>query len=348
MSLKKQGLMVLMAAALVALPASGGGKKKSNGSTDNVETTASGPVTLWTDPGDIASRNLYYGPGGEKHAPHGRFTFESEDMDGTNPKFTVRDDDGVKWKVKLGAEARPETVASRLVWAVGYATNEDYFVAELHVQGMQRLKRGQKLVLPGGTVLNVRLKRHLKGEEKVGEWPWRKDPFSGTREYNGLRVMMALINNWDLKDQNNTIYKEKDAGEVYMVSDLGSSFGTASATQPHEKAKGNLRSYEHSRFIVKVRPEFIDFENPGNPSFKYWVNPKECLSRRGLRWIGRNIPRSDVEWIGGLLARLTPEQIQDAFRAAGYSPEQVNGFSRVVEQRIAELSALSQETTSED
>ena len=59
-----------------------------------------------------------------------------------------------------------------------------------------------------------------------------------------------------------------------------------------------------------------------------------------LRWIGKNIPRSDARWIGGLLAQLSPEQIRDAFRAAGYSPEQVEGFAAVLQARIAELNTL--------
>lgn len=340
MSLKKHGLLILLAAAIVCLPASGGGKKKGKAPSDSEEITPSTPATLWSNPGDIATRNLYYGPGGERDEPHGPFTFDKEDLKGSNPKFTVLDADGVKWKVKLGAEARPETVASRLVWAVGYSANEDYFVTELNVREMPHLRRGQKLVLRGGTVENVRLKRYRKGEKKIDTWRWRADRFAGTREYNGLRVMMALINNWDLKDENNSIYGEKDGAEVYMVSDLGASFGTASPTLPHNKAKGNLHAYEHSRFVVKVRPQSIDFRDPGRPLVPYWLNPFECLRRMRLRWIGRNIPRADVEWIGGLLAQLKPEQIQDAFRAAGYSPDEVNGFSQVVERRIAELMAL--------
>ena len=35
-----------------------------------------------------------------------------------NPKFNVVDEDGVKWGVKFGNEAKPETAATRLVWAV--------------------------------------------------------------------------------------------------------------------------------------------------------------------------------------------------------------------------------------
>jgi hypothetical protein len=88
-------------------------------------------ASIWAEPTDIASRDLYYGPGGKQDEPRGRFTFEKEDPDGTNPKFVVRDQDGVKWKVKLGEEARPETAASRLVWGVGYYADEDYFLQDL-------------------------------------------------------------------------------------------------------------------------------------------------------------------------------------------------------------------------
>src|SRR5207245_1541601 len=55
------------------------------------------------------------------------------------------------------------------------------------------LKRGQNLVGPSGVIQNVRLKRHLTGEQKIGRWKWKQNPFRGTREFNGLRVMMALI-----------------------------------------------------------------------------------------------------------------------------------------------------------
>ena len=70
-----------------------------------------------------------------------------------------------------------------------YYANEDYFVPDLRVENMPRLKRGQKLVSQDGTVHNVRLKRSLKGEEKIGNWKWSDNPFTRQRELNGLRVM---------------------------------------------------------------------------------------------------------------------------------------------------------------
>jgi len=124
----------LAAILLVSLsaPAKSGKKEKNGGGEIDVSHNA----VLWSAPDDIKSRNLYYGPGGEQDEPHTVYTFEVEDMKGTNPKFVVHDENGVKWKVKMGYEARPETVASRLVWAVGYNTNEDYFLPEMHVEGM--------------------------------------------------------------------------------------------------------------------------------------------------------------------------------------------------------------------
>src|SRR5438045_6594189 len=190
------------------------------------QTPQTSPV-LWSDPVDIASRNLFYGEGGERDQPHGIMTFLKEDKGGTNPKFDVRDEDGTKWRAKLGVEARPETAAAHLLWAVGYCRDEDYFVFSLTVENMpSHLKRGQNLLGSNGIIPNVRLKRRIQGEKKIGRWKWKQNPFRGTRELNGLRVMMALINNWDLIDENNSIYQESDPPEKrYLVSDLGSYSG---------------------------------------------------------------------------------------------------------------------------
>jgi hypothetical protein len=108
---------------LLAVASSAKSADKSHKS--DVETTEQGSAVLWRNPGDLKARDLFYGPDGEAHAPHTAYTFDKEDRDGTSPKFIVHDENGVRWKVKMGYEARPETVASRLVWAVGYTTNED-------------------------------------------------------------------------------------------------------------------------------------------------------------------------------------------------------------------------------
>lgn len=339
--------LIMTVAAAVGLPIFGEAKKEHESTAKKVESTEGLPTILWRNPGDIRTRSLYYGSGGETHQPKGPFTFVKEDLDGTNPKFVVRDESGMKWKVKLGEEARPETAATRFVWAVGYFSNEDYFLPEFRAQEMPvHLRRGQNRVAADGSIHDVRLKREPKGEEKMGTWRWRHDPFAESRELNGLRVMMALINNWDVKDENNAIYEiasgrgSEKPTLVYIVSDLGASFGTAGLALPHARAKGNLESYAHSKFITKTTAEYVDFQTPATPSFPYQFDFPEYWRRVGLRWVGRRIPRADARWIGQLLAQLTPAQIRDAFRASGYTPDEVDGFAKIVEQRIAALNAL--------
>lgn len=305
-----------------------------------------GTTLIWSDPGDIGSRNLLYGSGGEKDQPHSPVVFDKEDMKGTNPKFDVHDQDGEKWKVKLGVEAKPETVVNRLLWAVGYFTEEDYFLPQIQVQKLPpQLKRGQQFVEPGGIIPDVRLKRHPKHAEKGSEWYWRHNPFYGNREFNGLRVMMALVNNWDLKDDNNAIYDDKESGkQLYMVTDLGASFGATGYRLGPGRGKGNLGYYKHSKFISHIHGDYVDFATPSHSTVIALLGGPftigNFISRQKIRWIGRNIPRADAKWIGGLLSQLRPEQIQDAFRAAGYSDSEIQQFSAIVEQRIAELGKL--------
>src|SRR5262249_53192052 len=296
------------------------------------------PPILWIEPTDIRLRNLSYGAGGATDKPQPPLRFIKEDMQGTNPKFTAEDRNGVKWTVKMGVEAKPETAAAHLLWAVGYFTDEDYLLEQSEISDLpEHLRRGQKFVA-GGHVRDVRLKRHPK---KIGEWQWKENPFSSSREFNGLRVMMALVNNWDLKDENNAIENgPANQAPKYLVSDLGASFGTTGFGWSWTGGKGNLKSYRHSKFISKVTPKYVNFGTPSRPTVLYFCNLPGLIKRLRMRWIGRQIPREDAKWMGTLLAQLSPQQIRDAFRSAGFSTEEVEGFSTVVQKRITELNTL--------
>jgi len=206
------------------------------------------------------------------------------------------------------------------------------------------LHRGNYLIRPDGTIPNVRMRRPRKEEKKVGWWSWEESPFRGTREFNGLRTFMALLNNWDLKDVNTAIYDNNEAAagrpaRMYMASDLGSSFGSTNLQWKQSHIKSNLESYQRSKFIIETTPETVSFSVPGNFRF-YNGTFVQYFYRRSRKWITRDIPRQDAKWLGQLLSRLSHAQISDAFRAAGYSPQEVEGFARVVERRIADLCAL--------
>jgi len=335
--LLKRWLFTLIIYSLIAASPGAAAEKKE---TSKVEITSASTPILWRSPTDLAGRDLRYGPGGPEHQPQGEFTFVEEDTKGSNPKYVLRDSDGVKWKAKLGAEARSETVATRLVWAAGYFADEDYFVTDIHVKNIPpKLHHGGKLIGPGGTMRNVRMERDRKGEKKIGNWTWRDNPFVGARELNGLRVLMAMLNNWDLKDVNNAIL-QTDGEQIYLVSDLGASFGAPGFAWPTRESRDNLEAYKRSKLIRRTTPEYVDFTTPGRPALIRWVDPYHFVKRLKLRWIGKQIPREHAKWIGESLARLTPKQIRSAFEAAGYSSAEVEEFARAVEGRIAQLNEL--------
>ena len=95
-----------------------------------------GTPVLWRQPSDIATRDLYLGPGGESMRPDlRRITFVKEEKGGYSKKYRVRDASGREWVAKIGEEAQSETSAVRLLWGVGYLTEVNYLVPRVTIQG---------------------------------------------------------------------------------------------------------------------------------------------------------------------------------------------------------------------
>src|SRR4029450_10926379 len=76
---------------------------------------------LWSEPTDLTSRDLYYGPGGKDGGPviQGKLEIKSFDPSGNSVGYNVLDAEGREWKAKIGEEAQPEVRASGLLWAIG-------------------------------------------------------------------------------------------------------------------------------------------------------------------------------------------------------------------------------------
>jgi hypothetical protein len=291
-----------------------------------------GDPWLWQDRGSPAELDLTAGSGGKAAAPGMHFQFIKESMAGTSPKFDVEDENGTKWKVKLGEEVKSETAASRLVWAAGYFVDDDYYRPQIQVQGLKHLARGQQFV-NGDVVTGVRLERVRKGDDPEG-WSWYDNSFSGTREFNGLKVMMALINMWDLKQVNNSSMNGQ-----YRVADLGATFGNTGNS--FTRSKGVMKDYVGTKFIDKVTPQYVDFVMHSRPFFMTAVtNFRNYQFRTRMQTVVKRIPIADARWIGSVLGQLSSTQIQDAFRAAGFSPAEVDGYCRTVMLRIEELKKL--------
>ncbi len=224
------------------------------------------------------------------------------------------------------------------MWAAGYFTDEDYYLPELRVENMPKLKRGSQFVSADGSVQGVRLERYMKGEKKEGNWSWFKNPFTGTKELNGLRIMMALINNWDLKEINNPSTRRRAKALAIVVTDLGATFGETG--NPLTRSKSNPQDYSKSEFIQKVTADHVDFFLSSRPLFLTAVDVPNYAKRTHMQDVVKNIPLADAIWLGKLLEPLSDDQIRDCFRAAGYSDKDVEDNATVVKQRIRDLTRL--------
>jgi len=302
---------VAVAAVVAAVLTGAGGPPKVAGPASVDE--------LWQDPGDIAARDLRWGPGGKTLAPSADvdYLFRAIDAVGYSAGYDVVDPQGREWDVKTGDEAQPEVVASRLLWAVGFHQPVVHFVPEW------KLKNGPVPVpFPGRFRLG-------SDHDSVGDWSWTQNPFTGTRELKGLIVANLLINNWDLKPSNNKILAVATPGgprRWFVVQDVGASFGKTGWPVGN---RNSVADYETQGFIVGVEQ--------GRVQFDYQARHKDLLE---------DITPNDVVWTAQLFSRITDQQLADAFRAAAMPGDVSERYIRKLKSKINEGLSLKANTVS--
>jgi hypothetical protein len=169
----------------------------------------------------------------------------------------------------------------------------------------------------------------------VDEWSWYENPFLDTRPFKGLVVINVLLNNWDWKTSNNKIYEVTAAGatrRMYIVRDLGASLGKTAyppllswlpMKQVKQGSRNDVEDFESQGFIKRVEGDRVEFFYRGIHD--------ELID---------TVSKADVVWATQLLARLSDDQWQDAFRAAGYSAHIAGRYITKIKAKIREGLAL--------
>ncbi|HEX8474567.1 MAG TPA: hypothetical protein VF666_11080 [Pyrinomonadaceae bacterium] len=282
------------------------------------DASPQGTPVLWRAHADASALDLYWGSGGASMRPDlRRLTFIEEEKGGFSTKYRVRDAAGRVWVAKVGKEAQSETASSRLLWAAGYMTETTYLAPRANIPGK-------------GTFQNVRFEARLESVERAGEWKWEANPFVGTRELQGLKVLMVLLNNWDTKDENNVILEVRGRRGTelrYAISDLGATLGDTGKWPllwRFTRSRNDPSGFGGDKLIDEVKKDGrVDFEFSGK--------------KRGMF---NDITVEQARWAGRLLARLSDRQLSDAFRAANYTPTQIRSLTRSVRSRINQLVSL--------
>jgi len=274
-----------------------------------------GNAVMW-EPVDISKRDLYLGPGGREFLPDlSRVTYLKEEKQGHNKKYRIRDAKGREWVAKLGREAQPETAAVRILYGLGYKTEINYLAPTITIPGK-------------GTFKNVRLEARPENVERLDEWKWRDNPFVDTNELQGLKTMMVFFTNWDLLDLQNKVLKVDRNGRTeyhYVVSDLGATFGKLGNNNLPiffrlGRKTNNPRVWSRARFIKRVEDGRLVFAFKGKS-----------------RGIMRDVTVEQARWLYRLMEQLDESQLRDAFRAANYSPADIDILTKASQRRIREL-----------
>jgi hypothetical protein len=313
-------LTLLIASIVSAMSAIAFAQKDKD--KQDAKDVLTGEAVLWREPTDISARDLFLGSGGDELKPDlSNVTFEKVEPSGYSVKYTVHDGAGKKWVVKLGNEARPETTANRLLWAAGYATETVYLAPCVHIKGAPKPRKDVKRC-EGDGFADARFEARGEGVKRGDNWDWKSNPFAAKRELRGLLVMMALLNNWDLKTSNNVVLQvTKPDGTTelqYVVSDMGATFGKTGGPISHSRN-------EPEKY---VKTKFVEGTNGARVKFAYSGKQSGLFDQVSL---------ADAKWIGGLLAQLSDKQIEDAFRAGDFTPEETQMLVAEVKERINQL-----------
>lgn len=279
-------------------------------------------ASFWVRPADLETRDLFYGPWGRDLAPSPNAEYKVVEIKhtGVNPGLVVADPDGREWSVKqtypggFDAEGPVEVVVSRILSAVGYHQPPVFYLPAFTVRDAFGTR----------TEIGGRFRLKEPSLKEVSDWQWESNPFVGSREYQGLLVMLMMFNSTDMKNTNNSLYERTRGGRVerwYVVRDIGAALGDTNAWAPR---KGEPEAFAATPFILGTANGHVNFAYGG------WY--KNLVRDR--------ITPEDVAWACNLLARLTDKQWHDAFRAGGYTPAQVDRFVAAMRTKVAEGRAV--------
>jgi len=297
-------------------------------------------AVIWRDPGLAESLDLAAGPGGRDGAPAPPFRFIEEHVTGSFPSVSVRDARGRVWRVKWGHEVHTEVFATRMAWAAGYFVEVNYFVPSGSIEGAAGLQRARTCISDDATFRDARFELDEAGVVKHFDehsWAWNDNPFVGTRELNGLKIVIMLLSNWDNKDvrdvargSNTAIFEHHIARGVlearYLIIDWGAALG-AGGSNVLKRGRWDPEAFaaQNSQFVLGTDNDCIQWGYKGQRT-------TDAVA---------DITRRDVEWIYGYLGGISDEQLAAGLRASGGTETEIADFTRALRERLDRLGEIA-------
>jgi hypothetical protein len=293
-------------------------------------------ATLWRDPGAISAEDLEAGPCRSKGAPAPPFHFLEEHDTGSQPCVSVRDAARREWRVKWGHEVHTEVFGTRLAWALGYFAEPSYFVGSGTIEGTRDLRRAKACIDGQHRFTDARFELSEPGVERHFDahgWAWHENPFVGTHELSGLKILMMLVSNWDNKDvrdvargSNTAIFEHRlpnhEREARYLIIDWGAALGPW-GSNVIQRGRWDPEAFagQNQQFVTGVEGDIVQFGYQGQRTAD----------------VAANITRADVAWFLRVADRLTDDHLRAALRASGANREEIDLFTAALRARLDQL-----------
>ena len=292
---------------------------------------------LWRDPGPLDTMDPVEGPGAPDGAPVAPYRFVEEHSNGTQPCVSVRDARGRRWRVKWGDEVRSETFAVRFAWACGFFAEVTYFVPSGTIHGAANLARARQCInQDDGRFRDARFELDDPAVKKMFEehsWSWDDNPFLGTPELSGLKIVVMLLSNWDTKDRrdvargsNTAIFEHRTSRRRrearYLLTDWGGSMGRWGANIA-TRGRWDVAGFEEQtpQFVAGTKDQWVLFGYAGQRTAD----------------VARDIPIDHARWFYRYVSRLDERYLTRALSASGATDDEAARFARALLERIRQL-----------
>jgi hypothetical protein len=301
--------------------------------TEGEAPLRSSRVLIWRHPGLLTPQDIEAGPCGPGGAPAPPFHFVEEHDTGSQPCVSVRDHAGRSWRVKWGQEVHTEVVGTRLAWGFGYFAEPSYFLASGTIAGAKDLRRAKACIDEQGRFTDARFELDEEGVTKHFDahgWSWNDNPFVGTLELHGLKILMMLVSNWDNKDvrdvargSNTAIFECRADDHTlearYLIIDWGAALGAwGSNILQRGRWDADAFSAQNAQFITGVEGDVVTWGYQGQRTID----------------VVAGITLEDVRWFDRIARAMTDDHLRAALRASGATAEEVERFTAALRGRL--------------
>jgi hypothetical protein len=297
---------------------------------------------IWRHPGALSPASLVAGPGGLDGAPAPPFHFVEEHDTGSQPNVSVRDASGRVWRVKWGQEVHTEVFGTRLAWALGYFAEPSYFLDSGAIANAGELRRAKACIDDRGHFTDARFELDEDGVEKHFDahgWAWNENPFVGSRELHGLKILMMLVSNWDNKDvrdvargSNTAIFERrtKQGREAhYLIIDWGAALGPW-GNNILQRGRWDPEAFaaQNASFITGVQDDLVQWGYQGQRTVD----------------LVANISLEDARWFDRIARSITDDHLRAALRASGATAEETDLFTASLRARLDRIREVATAT----